>query len=98
MFKRNPEQFAKRWSKIAKGGKTRFILLRGVVGWGLPMFVLMALVYPQVINTGTDSYNKNYLLMSAAIWLAGGYGFGWIMWHIGQKQYEANSRDTDNTL
>ena len=44
MFKRWQRYSADTWYREASKGKARFIFLRGVVGWGLPMFITMTFV------------------------------------------------------
>lgn len=38
-----PKEF-QRWEKIRHKGKSRFIVLTGVLAWGIPMFLLMTFV------------------------------------------------------
>lgn len=44
-----------RLEQAAKQGKTRFIWFRGVLSWGLPMFILMTLVFPLLLDSTTDT-------------------------------------------
>ena len=64
-------------------GPTKFILLRGVLGWGLPMFVLFTLlpamrviaVFPIIATRPAV-----FVPLGAVIWFGGGYLVGRWMW------------------
>jgi len=75
---------AAHWARSREKGKAKFILLSGVLGWGLPMFIAMTFFFNRRAE-GTGSFG--YLLVSALLWTAGGLGY--FMWHSAEKQYRA---------
>ncbi len=57
--------------------KRNFVLTGGVLGWGLPVFILTS-----CINIFVFHYRLNwFLVISALMWGAAGYGWGLLMWH-----------------
>jgi hypothetical protein len=75
----------KKWETMRQKGKTKFILLNGVVAWGIPMFVIMTFV----INRERARTKPAWLLLvSAVIWAIGGACFGLAIWTISEKKYQ----------
>ena len=70
-----------RWKKKREGGKARYILQTGVLGWGLTMFVVMTFV----INKRPE--NLKTILLAALLWLVGGAVFGWLTWIVNEHLY-----------
>jgi hypothetical protein len=79
------------WEKRRRVGKRRFILRNGVLMYGLIMFVLVTFVAirPPQLTVGT-------VLSAAAICLAGGALFGWIMWTLTEWRYQKHLRSGSN--
>jgi hypothetical protein len=75
----------RRWEVTRLKGKWRFILLTGVLSWGLPMFVVMTFVVNQQPSGSSPSLSM--ILMSATIWALGGALFGWAMWKVSERKY-----------
>lgn len=100
MFTKSKEQQRERWYQVAKQGKTRFIWFRGVLSWGLPMFILMTLLFPLLLDSTDVGYSWSRILFGAIIWSVGGYAFGWVMWRAGVKRFglspdeQADSKST----
>ncbi|MCC5806903.1 MAG: hypothetical protein JJU00_11305 [Opitutales bacterium] len=74
-----------RWRATRKKGKTKFILLTGVLSWGFPMFILMTFFIHRRQN---DVLSPAGILISAIIWLLAGALFGWVMWTVSEKSYQ----------
>ena len=75
-----PEALAK-WEKVRARGKARFILVSGVLSYGLPMFIVMTfLVHRSDLSPG-------FIGISAILWAVGGALFGTIMWYVLERQY-----------
>jgi hypothetical protein len=75
----------KKWETTRQKGKTKFILLNGVVAWGVPMFVIMTFVVNRE-RVRTDP--PWMLLLAAVIWAIGGACFGLAIWIISEKKYQ----------
>jgi hypothetical protein len=68
-----------RWARIREQGRLRYVLVYGVLCYGLPMFVIMTYVIPHPRLTVAES---------ALLWgaLAGaGYGLG--MWLVQERRF-----------
>jgi len=77
----NQKQIEK-WELTRHKGLVRFLFLKGVLLWGLPMFVIMTFV---VNKTSLDDTSS--LGFSLIIWALGGLGFGCFMWRVSDKKY-----------
>jgi hypothetical protein len=75
-----PAALAQRQKTRALGMK-RFVLVTGVLSWGVPMFFVITFVVHR-----TDLSPK-MLAVSALIWLMGGALFGIAMWLLAERQY-----------
>lgn len=67
-----------RWAKARAQGMLRYVLVSGVLMWGLPMFVVMTFVV---------SHPTLPLLVSGLIWGVGGVCFGVAMWLTQEYRY-----------
>ena len=68
-----------RWARIRAQGRLRYVLLNGVLLYGLPMFLIMTYVIP---------HPRLSVAQSALLWgpLAGaGYGLG--MWIVQERRF-----------
>ena len=86
----NGEAFEKQcdaWAKIRARGKQRFILLRGVLGWGSLMFVFMNAM-DLFVHHRIDSW---WLPISLVFWIAAGYGVGISMWNSFEGKFGPSS-------
>jgi hypothetical protein len=83
----NPEMpnDLRKWETTRQKGKVKFILLHGVLAWGVPMFVVMTFF----INRQRDTTPSiGMLLVSAVIWAIGGGCFGLAIWTFSEKRYQ----------
>jgi len=74
------------WSKSRKKGKLKYILINGVMAWGLPMFIVMTFF----VNTAFD---ESGLLMShvktdAITWIIMGLFVGIFTWFYNESEYQ----------
>ena len=74
-----------RWSVLRAKGKLRYVLLHGLLAYGLPMFLVMTFFVRPEPRTPV------LIAISAALWAAGGLVFGLIMWHINERRYRKAS-------
>jgi len=75
-----PEALAK-WEIARAKGKAHYILVGGVLSYGLPMFIAMTFFVHR------DELSPKYIGISAVLWLIGGALFGTIMWYFCERQY-----------
>jgi len=83
MLSEAEEKIIKQWETTKTKGKTRYLLLVGVLGWGLPMFIVMTFII------GPGSFNKSIggIVINTIIWLIGGFVFGYTCWYYADKKY-----------
>jgi len=68
-----------RWSRVREQGLLRYVLVNGVVFYGLPMFVLMTFVIP---------HPRLNVLQSAMLWMAlAGSGYGIARWMVQERRF-----------
>ena len=75
-----PEVLA-RWEKTRAKGRTHYILVRGVLSYGLAMFVAMTFFAHR------GDLSPKFIGISAVAWLIGGALFGILTWYIFERQY-----------
>jgi formate-dependent nitrite reductase membrane component NrfD len=77
--------YIRQWEHIERVGFWKFILLRGVLAWGVPVFLIMIFVFhqPQVKHV-----TASVVIFSACVWLLGGAGFGCWTWRRAKRKYE----------
>jgi hypothetical protein len=73
------------WKKSREQGMLRYVLISGVMSYGLPMFVVMTLM---VYRTELTVQNVG---LSAVIWASAGALFGVAMWYIQEWQFRKAS-------
>lgn len=85
-----------KWESVRAKGRTRFVLQRGVLGWGLPMFVIMTFV---VNRPGPNALlsPRNYVIFSAFLWAGAGALFGLAIWWQGEKTYKKSFEASERT-
>ena len=71
-----------RWEKSRAKGKLHFILVSGVLSWGVPMFIAMTFF------VNRERLSPGHIILSAFMWLLGGAGFGLFVWYFSEKQYQ----------
>jgi len=73
-----------RWERERKAGALRYVLRKGLIAWGLPMYVFMYGV--QTLLRG-ESLEAQEALRSALLWLGCGTFFGAVMWWVSEFNY-----------
>ncbi|CAA0103357.1 Uncharacterised protein [Halioglobus japonicus] len=72
------------WAVTRQMGKSSFILKRGVLAFGAPMYLIMA-VLPAV--NGRAEATAFYFLWQACLWGAAGTLFGFMNWHFSERSF-----------
>jgi hypothetical protein len=67
-----------RWAKIREQGMLRYVLLSGMVFYGIPMFLLMTYVIPHPRLTTPQSF---------LLWALAGAGYGAAMWTVQERRF-----------
>jgi len=75
-----------RWERQRKTGALPFILRRGVLGWGLPMFIFM---YPVHTLLRGEAFVPLVALVNVLLWFGCGALFGALHWALAQRNYRA---------
>jgi hypothetical protein len=73
-----------RWERERKAGALRYVLRKGIIGWGLPLYVFMYGV--QTLLRG-DTLDPQQALRSALLWFGCGAVFGAVMWRVSEFNY-----------
>lgn len=74
-----------KWSKTREKGRKNFILVNGLLAWGLPMFLVMTFF----VNKPNDAqWSPIFILISAVIWALGGLAFGYFVWGSTERAYK----------
>ena len=84
------EERGQRWSAIAAKGKTRWIVVRGILGWGLGLTALTFLD-DWIIDHSISGFRQicSDLLVRAVFSLIGGYLWGPVTWKWFSHRYGA---------
>jgi hypothetical protein len=82
-----PEALQK-WESTRARGMKHFVLFRGVLAYGLPMFVAMTFFAHH------DELTPKFIAISAVLWLIGGAAFGIASWYVLELQYRKAMRKT----
>lgn len=70
-----------RWLKIRSRGLRRYVLVQGVLLYGLPMFVIMSVLLHR------EGQPLWLLGVSLLLWLLGGALFGWLLWRVNEWRF-----------
>ena len=72
-----------RWAVTREKGKARFILLHGMLGWGLTTAVLYSLLMWLVM----DASLKVLLPIALILFPIGGLLWGWCVWSFSERAF-----------
>ena len=73
-----------RWERERKAGVLRYVLRKGLIAWGLPLYVFMYGV--QTVLRG-DALVPEEALRNVVLWLGFGALFGTVMWWVSEINY-----------
>ena len=68
---------------------------QGVVGWGLPMFITMTFIFPELAGSAGDCPTISSLLRASRLG-SGGALFGWSLWFFSMRKYGVAREDGSN--
>ena len=82
-----------RWQSLRRLGHLRYILLYGVVGAGLPMFLLWAFVMPALTERPAGRVDRNWAITAACIAFLFGLWSGWSDWKRSEGEHTDKAHD-----
>lgn len=82
------------WATTRKKGKWHFVIFNGVIGWGLPMFLVMACAPVYFGFPYRAEPTGYYWVWQPLLWIATGFFYGFGLWRTSEKwflKYEPTS-------
>jgi hypothetical protein len=73
-----------KWEMTRAKGLKNFVLMNGVLGWGIPLGIFVALMH--VLENGWQKFGSD-LMLSIAIYAVAGVFFGLATWAIAEWRY-----------
>ena len=73
------------WAVTRQMGKRSFILKRGVLSWGAPMYLIMEVVLPAI--NGRAEGTAFYFLWQGCLWGAAGALYGFMIWYFSERSF-----------
>ena len=78
-----------KWEKLRAKGKWNYILIYGVLGWGVGTGILVSLFFPLVTEAmGSKAPFLPVFALSIVLFPLGGIAGGYFMWTFIEKAYE----------
>lgn len=71
------------WKSVRQKGLLRYVLVHGVLMYGLPLFVVMTFFVHR------DKLATAFVAISAVLWTTGGVAFGLLTWWWWERRYRA---------
>lgn len=84
------EKQHQRWAEVRQKGRGRYVLENGVLGWGAPMFVVMAggpAWFGLPYHADSSPW---YWTSSAMLWGGAGLLVGFWTWQTSEKQFQTH--------
>lgn len=72
------------WKTIRAKGVSRFLLINGVISYGLPMFFVMNFL---IDNTFKDGFSTSDIAINFTLWSLAGLSFGALMWFTSERRF-----------
>lgn len=70
-----------RWETTRARGRRHFIVVTGLLSYGLPMFLVMTFMVHR------DRLSAFFVAVSFLLWLLGGAAFDLLVWMFQERQY-----------
>ncbi|MBT3136341.1 hypothetical protein KL866_14790 [Alteromonas sp. ALT199] len=80
-----------KWAKTREKGKQRFVLVNGVLGWGVPTAIFWA-VLMEFIEPSENIWVRPTIALF--IFPIAGIAFGHLTWNKSEKAYEKHAINT----
>ncbi len=90
--KDNYEQSVRKWKQIRSRGRTRFILVRGMLGWG---GLTAAFWFAFMMANGNMPIKT--IMIGVVFFPLAGLLWGWWVWKISERQFNPDSSKNDPT-
>ncbi len=74
----------KKWELTRAKGPLHFVLVRGVLLWGLPMFIFVAFVNKPFV----DGLTSHTAVAHYVIWPTAGGLYGLLIWFLSERIYK----------
>ena len=74
------------WSETRKKGKMKYILINGILYYGLPMFIIIAFFVHDLLDQ--SEHFVSTLIIDGVGWTVGGALFGLITWSVFEYEYQ----------
>lgn len=82
-----PQQIEK-WKATREKGMLRYVLVTGVLSYGLAMFVAMTFF------VNRHELSVKFIAISAVLWMLGGAAFGVATWFVFERQFRKAAGST----
>lgn len=70
------------WQQAQQQGFAKFVLINGVLSWGLPMLIIIG-YFNNILSASTSG-----IVLHCVIWFSAGGLFGMVLWWISKYRYE----------
>ncbi|RUO38183.1 hypothetical protein CWE13_00590 [Aliidiomarina shirensis] len=72
------------WEEARVKGFGKFVLIHGVLSWGLPMLIIIGYFN----NILADGATFTSVLIHCVIWFVAGGLFGLVLWFVNERRYK----------
>jgi hypothetical protein len=80
------------WERERTKGMRRFVLIRGVLSWGLLMTVAMAFV----AKPFAEGFTSKAAIIHLVVWPLAGAIYGVVLWHWQERTYQKHPRNPES--
>ncbi|WP_108946470.1 hypothetical protein [Shewanella halifaxensis] len=83
----------KAWESTRSKGMLKYILINGLLAWGLPMFIAIAFMNKPF----AEGITSKAAIVHCVVWPLAGLVFGAITWYISQFRYKKAAKSLNQT-
>jgi hypothetical protein len=76
-----------KWEVKRRLGRTKFILVHGVIFWAIPACIAATLIRIYLMGQKFD-FNATSVGITVVVWVLAGVLFGWRMWRRVEARYQ----------